>query len=91
MAEDEWDGKITNLKISEEAFPELYHELSRLRRKARGDRLRALAFLGLHALRPSAGAAAQGDSLPAAFPGARGKGQANAEKDTLRDKLLDSV
>ena len=29
MAGDKWDGKISNLNISEQAFPELHAELSK--------------------------------------------------------------
>ncbi len=51
MAGSKWDGKISNLNISEQAFPELYRELSQMQHKARSDRLRALALLGLYSLR----------------------------------------
>lgn len=51
MTGSKWDGKISNLNISEQAFPELYHELSQMQHKARSDRLRALALLGLYSLR----------------------------------------
>lgn len=45
-----WDGKFSNLKISEHAFPELFQELESLHHKERSDRLRALAMLGLYSL-----------------------------------------
>ena len=83
----EWNGKITNLNISAEAFPELYRELSPLRRKARGDRLRALALLGLYTLRSSAGQA-EADA-PGAGKGE--EGQTKARKNALREKLLDTL
>ncbi|CAM3420076.1 hypothetical protein HZS38_07905 [Xenorhabdus nematophila] len=51
MAGSKWDGKISNLNISEQGFPELYRELSQMQHKARSDRLRALALLGLYSLR----------------------------------------
>lgn len=51
MTTDKWDGKISNLKISEYAFPELHQELSRMQHKERGDRLRSLALLGLFSLK----------------------------------------
>jgi hypothetical protein len=51
MSGSKWDGKISNLNISEQAFPELYRELSQMQHKARSDRLRALALLGLYSLR----------------------------------------
>lgn len=45
-----WDGKFSNLKISEQAFPELFRELESLHHKERSDRLRSLAMLGLYSL-----------------------------------------
>jgi hypothetical protein len=45
-----WDGKFSNLKISEQAFPELHRELADLHHKERSDRLRSLAMLGLYSL-----------------------------------------
>ncbi len=44
MAGSKWDGKISNLNISEQAFPELYRELSQMQHKARSDRLRACSI-----------------------------------------------
>ncbi|MFC6674035.1 hypothetical protein [Marinobacterium aestuariivivens] len=45
-----WDGKFSNLKISEQGFPELFRELERLHHKERSDRLRSLAMIGLYSL-----------------------------------------
>lgn len=45
MPGDKWDGKISNLNISDQAFPELHAELSKMHHKARSDRLRSLALL----------------------------------------------
>lgn len=45
-----WDGKFSNLKISEQAFPELFRELELLHHKERSDRLRSLAMIGLYSL-----------------------------------------
>lgn len=39
MPGDKWDGKISNLNISDQAFPELHAELSKMHHKARSDRL----------------------------------------------------
>lgn len=44
MAGSKWDGKISNLNISEQAFPELYRELSQMQHKARSDRLAPLLY-----------------------------------------------
>ena len=45
-----WDGQFSNLKISEQGYPELYRELAHLHHKERSDRLRSLALLGLYSL-----------------------------------------
>lgn len=42
-----WDGRFSNLKISETAYPELHRELSKMHHRERGDRLRSLAMIGL--------------------------------------------
>lgn len=47
---DKWDGKFSNLKISEHGYPELHRELAKLNFKERSDRLRSLATLGLYCL-----------------------------------------
>lgn len=46
-----WDGKISNLRISDGAFPELFSELAEIKQRDRCDRLRLLATLGLCYLR----------------------------------------
>lgn len=48
-----WDGKFSNLKISEHSSPELYKELESMSARDRGERLRALALIGLQSLRLS--------------------------------------
>lgn len=45
-----WDGKFSNLKVSKQAFPELFRELESLHHKERSDRLRSLAMIGLYSL-----------------------------------------
>lgn len=50
---DKWNGQITNFKISENSFPELYQELSHLHHRERSDRLRILAIIGLMKLKES--------------------------------------
>ena len=37
MAGDKWDGKISNLNISDRHFLELHAELSKMHHKARSD------------------------------------------------------
>ncbi len=51
MSNKQWDGKFSNLKISEDSNPELHSELAPLNHKGRGERLRFLASLGLMHLR----------------------------------------
>lgn len=87
-----WDGRIRNMTISEGGHPELYAELSRLHPKERSDRLRSLAFLGLHVLtngtRSGAGeAVAAGGAEQAAGRGA----EQHAARSNLKKKLLSSV
>ncbi|MCB5162612.1 hypothetical protein [Marinomonas algarum] len=45
-----WDGKISNLKISNESSKELFNELESLNARERCERLRTLATLGLYSL-----------------------------------------
>lgn len=45
-----WDGKISNLKISNGSSKELFNELESLSAKERCERLRTLATLGLYSL-----------------------------------------
>jgi hypothetical protein len=81
-----WDGRISNLKISAEAFPELYQALAPLQHKARSSRLRALALLGLHALHTSGNApcASSEPSEPTAD-------KTREARKMLKGKLLGSV
>lgn len=51
MSNKQWDGKFSNLKISEDSNPELYSELAPLNHKGRSERLRFLASLGIIYLR----------------------------------------
>lgn len=97
MAGSKWDGKISNLNISEQAFPELYRELSQMQHKARSDRLRALALLGLYSLRffgnigsfeqqSSANQPVQYQNQPV-----RVDAKLNSQRDLLKGKLMGSV
>jgi len=87
-----WDGKISNLNISQQAFPELHDELSKMQHKARSDRLRALALLGLYSLRISGniGFLAQ-QSIPKQFVCAQTESKLNARRNALKGKLMGSV
>lgn len=42
-----WNGRVSNIVISEHGSPELYDELNKISHKARGERLRCLATIGL--------------------------------------------
>lgn len=46
-----WDGRFSNLQVSSTAHPELYHELKSIKGRARGERFRMLATLGLQAMK----------------------------------------
>ncbi|NRN29303.1 hypothetical protein [Photorhabdus heterorhabditis] len=97
MAGSKWGGKISNLNISEQAFPELYRELSQMQHKARSDRLRALALLGLYSLRFSGNIGSfeqQGsESQPAQHqnPPVQADAKLNSQRDSLKGKLMGSV
>ena len=45
--QNKWDGRISNLNISQDGQPELYEELATISPRARTERLRSLAFVGL--------------------------------------------
>nr|WP_174822198.1 MULTISPECIES: hypothetical protein [Morganellaceae] len=85
------------MNISEQAFPELYRELSQMQHKARSDRLRALALLGLYSLRFSGNIGSfeqQGsESQPAQHqnPPVQADAKLNSQRDSLKGKLMGSV
>lgn len=90
-----WDGKISNLNISDQAFPELHAELSKMHHKARSDRLRSLALLGLYSLQfsgrmmtPESSALVLPSALPPEAPVDDG---ITSQRKSLKDKLLSSV
>ncbi|KGM26703.1 hypothetical protein [Photorhabdus sp. RM96S] len=97
MSVSKWDGKISNLNISEQAFPELYRELSQMQHKARSDRLRALALLGLYSLRFSGNIGSfeqqSSERQPALVQPEpeRLDDKLNSQRDSLKGKLLGSV
>ncbi|EOW9161645.1 hypothetical protein ACN1T8_002207 [Vibrio cholerae] len=97
MAGSKWDGKISNLNISEQGFPELYRELSQMQHKARSDRLRALALLGLYSLRFSGNIGSfeqqSSDSQPSQQQSEPVKAdeKLNSQRNSLKGKLMDSV
>jgi len=97
VASSKWDGKISNLNISEQGFPELYRELSQMQHKTRSDRLRALALLGLYSLRFSGNIVSVGQpsselqiakSLPEKV---QVDDKLDSKRDQLKGKLMGSV
>uniref|UniRef100_UPI0036D7D00F hypothetical protein n=1 Tax=Photorhabdus sp. RM322S TaxID=3342825 RepID=UPI0036D7D00F len=97
MAGSKWDGKISNLNISEQAFPELYRELSQMQHKARSDRLRALALLGLYSLRFSGNigffeqpSSERQTAQPQPEP-LQDDAKLDSKRDSLKGKLMGSV
>ncbi|ASK03626.1 hypothetical protein C6Z68_003632 [Salmonella enterica subsp. enterica serovar 4,[5],12:i:-] len=97
MTGSKWDGKISNLNISEQAFPELYRELSQMQHKARSDRLRALALLGLYSLRFSGNIGLfeqqSSDIQPTQHQTkpVQADEKLNSQRDSLKGKLMGSV
>lgn len=97
MEEKKWDGKISNLNISEQAFPELHEELSKMHHKARSDRLRSLALLGLYSLRFSGRMTAPESSVPVLPPVVQSVAAEDedegigSQREVLKNKLLGSV
>ena len=95
--DSKWDGEISNLNISEQAFPELYRELYQMQHKARSDRLRALALLGIYSLLFSGNIGAfeqQGsESQPAQRqnPSVQADAKLNSQRDSFKGKLMRSV
>lgn len=86
---DEWSGKLSSLRISPGAYPELFAALEKVPAKDRAERLRSLATLGLIAVR--GGGIGVSVELPA---GEGGKGEGNRQagkKEALKGKLLQSL
>lgn len=52
--QNDWDGKLSNIKVSKFSHPELYGDLVKVNQRDRGERLRTLAMLGLQSLNLSA-------------------------------------
>lgn len=97
MADDCWNGKISNLTITRTAFPELYSALADMRHKARCDRLRSLALLGLYALMAQASTSVRserrrGDAvLSGLAEGGHDEPASHPVGDRLGGKLLASL
>ncbi|WP_347364514.1 hypothetical protein [Vibrio vulnificus] len=91
MASSDWDGKISNLKVSEQAFPELYKELSQMHHKDRCDRLRCLAMLGMYALRGGVMTTVQHSSPPIEELVEEKDKNLDKARIGLKSKLLKSV
>lgn len=97
MTDNTWDGKITNLNISQQAFPELYRELSKMHHKARSDRLRSLALIGLYSLRFCGNISSTENVTPnqqddnGLTETVNESDKLNTQRDSLKGKLLGSV
>lgn len=94
MANDNWDGKISNLKISAQAYPELHSELSSMYHKERSDRFRSLALIGLFALKGGGGLEAQSRVATASNEGDDKKvagDKLEGAKDDIKGKLMGSL
>ncbi|EGR2699365.1 hypothetical protein DUG79_18930 [Vibrio parahaemolyticus] len=91
MASSDWDGKISNFKVSEQAFPELYQELSQMHHKERCDRLRCLAMLGMYALRGGAMTTVQHSSPLLEEQVEEKNNKLDKARNGLKGKLLQSV
>ena len=93
-----WDGRFSNLKISETAYPELHRELSQMHHRERGDRLRSLAMIGLcflHNLGQNSVPPVPSTNSAALQDPEQGKPEAthrlDKAKNELKDKLLGSL
>jgi len=85
MPGDKWDGKISNLNISDQAFPELHAELSKMHHKARSDRLRQIS---VRMTTPELSTSA----LPPVHPPVTLENDGiNSKRQSLKDSLLGSV
>ena len=91
MTSNDWDGKISNLKVSEQAFPELYQELSKMHHKERCDRLRCLATLGMYALRGGVMTTVQHSSPPFEEQIEEKNNKLDKARNELKGKLMQSV
>nr|WP_276552518.1 hypothetical protein [Xenorhabdus indica] len=85
------------MNISEQGFPELYRELSQMQHKARSDRLRALALLGLYSLRFSDNIGSFEQQSLVRQPAqsqpesVQTDTKLNSKRDSLKGKLMGSV
>lgn len=60
MGDHIWDGRLSKVNISDQSYPELFEELSKVSPRARSERLKSLAMFGLMYLRNSQTGAAGG-------------------------------
>lgn len=90
MSNDGWNGKFSNLRVSEGSFPELHKELSPLSHKDRCDRMRVLALVGLYSLKGT-GVAAGAVESKALETNESSESKNVSAKSELKNKLLGSV
>lgn len=93
MSKDGWNGRFSNLRVSESSFPELHKELSPLNHKDRCDRLRVLAMIGLYSLRGTdTGVAASAvEAQPLGKEPNENEGRKSKVQSVLMNKFLSSV
>lgn len=92
MSNDGWNGKFSNLRVSEGSFPELHEELSPLNHKDRCDRMRVLAMIGLYSLKGTGVAAGAVESKALETKESSASESKNVSaKSELKNKLLGSV
>lgn len=80
-----WDGKFYSMSVDPEGSPELFTELSSLAPRARTERLRALALIGLMTLR---GGVVASDGLPEPTPQQGGEDKKENVRKALGAKLM---
>ena len=87
-----WDGRFYSMTIDQQGSPELYHELADLPARARAERLRSLALIGLAALKGGApistGSTGVHDEEKKASAENEAGTKRKAAKKALGDKLL---
>lgn len=94
MADDEqWSGRIANLNIPLEGYPELFNELCGRSNRGRGHRMRFLAAFGLACLKsgggpqvPSPAAHDSSDQVPTS-----GKEKESENKKEIKSKLVNTA
>lgn len=87
-----WDGKLRSLTIDSESSPELFQELKALSGRARGERLRSLALIGLTVLKSNTSVAVSLSPVEKEKKIETGIDEKkNAARRSLRDKLTSGL